>query len=35
MDGGNPNPFTVEYKALNLTSSEWASTYGKEIPRTD
>lgn len=31
----NPNAFTVEYKALNLTSSEWASTYGKKENPSD
>jgi len=31
----NPNAFTVEYKALNLTSSEWAKTYGTVENRSD
>lgn len=31
----NPNSFTVEYKALNLTSSEWAKTYGNQENSSD
>jgi len=31
----NPNTFTVEYKALNLTSSEWVKTYGSLENRSD
>ena len=31
----NPTAFTVEYKALNLTSSEWAKTYGRLENRSD
>ncbi|HNR09213.1 MAG TPA: LysM peptidoglycan-binding domain-containing protein [Saprospiraceae bacterium] len=31
----NPSAFTVEYKAIDLTSSEWASTYGKKENSSD
>lgn len=31
----NPNSFTVEYKALNLASSEWTKTYGNMENRSD
>lgn len=31
----NPSSFTVEYKALNLASSEWVKAYGNEENKSD